>query len=130
MDERDLRGRAPWWFRKLVDAETAHYIEMRKTDPMYGKRITNLHRDGSDPVAPTYEGDELTIAQKLAKYGIVREPGDDVASAKLARTRVPGVVIPKTPAPVPRLDSFMRDPENPRGEAPVIDYDDPYEFGG
>lgn len=124
MDERNLTGRAPWWFRKLVDAETAEYAARRKEDPMYGRRVTNIRHDGSDPVTPLYEGDELTLEQKLAKYQIVREPGDDIASAKLARTRVPAVRIPEEPAPVPHLGGFIRD-----HDADVENEHDPFEGG-
>jgi hypothetical protein len=109
---------APWWFKKLRDAEIAHTASVRKANPKYRKRITNPTASGADPVSPMYEGDELTIEQKLTKFGIVREPGDEYASAVAAVA----LVTPATP--VPKLGSFIRDPENPRGAD-----DDPFNFG-
>jgi hypothetical protein len=101
MDERRLVGRAPWWFRKLVEAETLEYARRREADQKYGKRVMNARTDGGDPVVPVYEGDELTLAQKLAKYRIEYEKGDEDRSA--------AYVAKSTPLPVPRLGTFVRD---------------------
>lgn len=94
----------PWWFKKLRDAEIRNYAEVRKENPLYGRRIINPRNDGGDPVVPRYEGDELTLEQKLLKYSIMQEPGDEYASAVAALEHVPA-------APVPKLGSFLRDPE-------------------
>lgn len=100
MDERNLTGRAPWWFRKLVEAETAEYAERRKADPMFGRRPLN----GAYPVTPKYEGEELSLVEKLAKYSIVREPGDEQKSAALAQARVTPAARAALPPEVPEAE--------------------------
>lgn len=90
----------PWWFRKLYEAELEETRRGRRENPEYRRKVLN----GDYPVEPKYEGDSLTLAQKLAKYGIVQEEGDSARSAVFAVSRIPSL-------PVPKLGSFIRDPE-------------------
>jgi hypothetical protein len=103
-------GRVPWWFKKLYEAELAETQNRRKSDPDFRRVPVN----GMDSPYPLYEGENLTVDQKLKKYGIVQEPGDEAKSLVVAMS----MVNPQVP---PKLGHFLRDPENP-GEQPVEDF--------
>lgn len=96
----------PWWFKKLVDAETKWFAEKRKAQGFWE---TDIDRDWRNTgLLPETQHERMSIGEKLHFHGIVQEPGDVEASAVLAMAKV------ITPVPVPKLGSFMRDPENPQ----------------
>jgi hypothetical protein len=97
-------SRVPWWFKKLYEAELNYTKQMRKENPRFRTEPVN----GDYPVVPMYEGDELTVEQKLAKFGIKREEGDEAKAAVFAAAHLPHL-------PVPKLGSFIRDPEENHG---------------
>lgn len=103
-DEEEVSGYVPWWFDKLVKAETERFRALRQAD---GKVL---------PVNPgamylRYPGEEWSLQQKLDYHGIVQEDGDVRKSYDTAKKYAVDVppAAPKTV--LPKLGSFLRDPE-------------------